>query len=173
MVLLGRLYRQNDRRQQAISAAAFQTIIAKVGRIEYNTGLYGMQEHDMSLIVGEGISKSWSEKDVLKNVSFTLAPGERVGLVGPNGQGKTTLIRIIAGLEPETTGTFQRKSDLRIGYLPQDPPALEGATLRSAMVDVFGRLHRIEQELHDLAGKMGEEGPSPEEHEKVLARYGQ
>ncbi len=127
----------------------------------------------MSLVVGEGISKSWSEKDVLKNVAFTLAPGERVGLVGPNGQGKTTLIRIIAGLEQATTGTFQRKGDLRIGYLPQDPPAMEGATLRSAMLDVFGNLHRIEQELHDLAGQMAVAGQTPEEHEKILARYGQ
>ena len=105
----------------------------------------------MSLIVAESVSKTWSDKDVLHNVSATLAPLDRVGLVGPNGQGKTTLIRILVGLEPASDGTIQRKTGLRIGYLPQDPPALTGSTLHQCMVEVFADLHRMEKELHDLA----------------------
>jgi ATPase subunit of ABC transporter with duplicated ATPase domains len=96
----------------------------------------------MSLIVGDGIRKSWSEKDVLKNVCFSLAPREKVGMVGPNGQGKTTLLRIIVGAEEPTEGRIQRKNGLRLGYLPQDPPTLDGATLRQAMLDVFRGLPR-------------------------------
>jgi ATP-binding cassette subfamily F protein 3 len=122
----------------------------------------------MSLIVAESITKSWSEKDVLKNVSVTLAPQERVGLVGPNGEGKTTLIRILAGLEPPTDGLLQRKADLRIGYLPQDPPALEGSTLRQAMLDVFAPLREIERQMHELAHRM--EGSADQ---RDLARYGE
>ncbi|MFA6135057.1 MAG: ABC-F family ATP-binding cassette domain-containing protein [Phycisphaerae bacterium] len=122
----------------------------------------------MSLIVGESISKSWSDKDVLKNVSFTLAPNERVGLIGPNGEGKTTLLRIIAGLEAPTEGRLSRRTGLRLGYLPQDTPSLEGSTLRSAMLEVFADLARIEGEMHALSEQMGA-GDDP----RLLARYGE
>ena len=108
----------------------------------------------MSLIVTEGLCKSWSDKDVLRNVCVTLAPEERVGLVGANGEGKTTLVRILAGIEPPTEGTMQFKTGLRVGYLPQDPPALEGATLKHAMTDVFASLHAIEAQLHELAHQL-------------------
>ncbi|MCY2925449.1 MAG: ABC-F family ATP-binding cassette domain-containing protein [Planctomycetota bacterium] len=121
----------------------------------------------MSLIVTEGLCKSWSDKDVLRNVCVTLAPQERVGLVGANGEGKTTLVRILAGIEPPTEGTMQFKTGLRVGYLPQDPPALEGATLKHAMTDVFATLHAIEAQLHELAHEL--EGHSDE---KQLAQYG-
>ncbi len=121
----------------------------------------------MSLITTNAVSKSWSDVDVLTNVHVSLAPQERVGLVGPNGEGKTTLIRILAGLEPPTEGTIDRKSGLRIGYLPQDPPALEGATLHEAMLAVFADLHRLEEEVHRLAGAI--EGS---DDEALMARYG-
>ena len=119
----------------------------------------------MSLIIVQNVSKSWSEKDVLTNVSVTLSPKERAGLVGPNGQGKTTLLRIICGLEEPTDGTVQRRTGLRIGYLPQDPPALTGSSLRGAMLSVFNDLRRIETEMHGLAGKIAGD-------EKLLERYG-
>ncbi|MCY2932328.1 MAG: ABC-F family ATP-binding cassette domain-containing protein, partial [Planctomycetota bacterium] len=128
----------------------------------------GQDPLTMSLIVAEGICKSWSDKDVLRNVCVTLAPEERVGLVGANGEGKTTLVRILAGLEPATEGTMQLKTDLRIGYLPQDPPALEGTSLKGAMLEVFASLHAIEAQLHELAHQF--EGDSGK---KQLARYGE
>jgi ATP-binding cassette subfamily F protein 3 len=88
--------------------------------------------------------------------------------VGANGEGKTTLVRILAGIEPPTEGTMQFKTGLRVGYLPQDPPALEGATLKQAMMDVFASLHAIEAELHELAHQL--DGNSDE---KQLAHYGE
>lgn len=121
----------------------------------------------MSLIVAENLSKSWSEVAVLKNVKLTLAPLQRVGLVGPNGQGKTTLLRILADLEPPTDGHLQRKGDLRLGYLPQDPPALEGESLRQALLSVFDDLRQIEAEMHQLAHEL-----ESRSDERKLARYG-
>jgi ATP-binding cassette subfamily F protein 3 len=121
----------------------------------------------MSLLVIQQVSKSWSDADVLRNVSASLAPGDRVGLVGPNGQGKSTLMRIIAGVDGPTSGTVQRASDLRIGYLPQDPPVLSGQTLWTAMLEVFGGLHAMEQQLTELAHAM-EADSDP----KLVERYG-
>ncbi|HUU58570.1 MAG TPA: ABC-F family ATP-binding cassette domain-containing protein [Phycisphaerae bacterium] len=120
----------------------------------------------MSLIVGQSVTKSYGTHDVLRNVSFRLSGGARVGLVGANGQGKTTLLRILAGLDPPTEGTVQRSRALRIGYLPQEPPALEATTLHEAMLAVFDDLRRMEADLHDLAGRLA--GAD----ERLVARYG-
>ena len=81
--------------------------------------------------------------EVLRGVSFALSERERVGLVGPNGEGKTTLLRIVAGEYEPTLGAISRAGTVRIGYLPQDPPALPGSCLYDAMLDMFSDLHAI------------------------------
>jgi ATP-binding cassette, subfamily F, member 3 len=123
----------------------------------------------MSLIVAENLVHSFSDIDVLKNVTFTLAPQQRVGLVGPNGEGKTTLMRIVAGELKALSGTLQRAGDLRVGYLPQTATHLAGQTLHEAMLGVFADLRELEAQLTDLAHKMEGHEPTPQE----LARYGQ
>ena len=65
------------------------------------------------------LSKSFNFQQVFSNVSFSLSPGERVGLIGPNGCGKTTLMRILSGEEQPDSGHVSRDAGLRIGYLPQ------------------------------------------------------
>jgi len=81
------------------------------------------------------LNKSFNLQILFENVSFSLNPGERVGLVGANGCGKTTLLRILAGLEPPTGGTISRDPDMRLGYLSQgfepDP--------RETISDIIGR----------------------------------
>jgi ATP-binding cassette subfamily F protein 3 len=126
----------------------------------------------MSLIVAEGITKRWTDRDVLKNVCLSLAPQERVGLVGANGEGKTTLVRILAGLEDATEGRINRRGDLRIGYLPQDPPQLTGRTLHQAMLDVFADLHAMEHEIQEITHQLAEDPAAGGNHEKLLERYG-
>ena len=121
----------------------------------------------MSLIIGTNICKSFNDVDVLRNVNLALSPGERVGMVGPNGEGKTTLMRIMAGRLDATEGKVQRAGGLRIGYLPQNTDAPDPRSLRKAMHDVFADLHRLEAELADLAHQMAESHTD----ERILARY--
>ena len=119
----------------------------------------------MSLIVGDNVGRFYGERNVLVGATFALAPGDRVGLVGPNGEGKTTLLRLLAGFEDPTDGRVTRRAGLRIGYLPQDAPAPDGMTLWDSMCEVYGDLRRMEQELHDLADRLHEAD------ERVTRRY--
>ena len=110
----------------------------------------------MSLVTGQRIIHNYGQGDVLKNVDFALPDGARVGLVGPNGEGKTTLLRIIAGLLAPSAGAVQRRRGLTVGYLPQDPPPLAGATLRQAMDEVFADLRRTQEQMDALAGDLSD-----------------
>ena len=122
----------------------------------------------MSIIVGEKITQVFGTHEVIRNASFTLAAGNRVGLVGPNGGGKTTLLRIIAGEYEPTLGRLHRAAGLRIGYLPQDPPAPKGSTIHGAMLEVFDEVRKMERELQATAEKVAEN----HDDSALLERYG-
>ncbi|HUS90702.1 MAG TPA: ABC-F family ATP-binding cassette domain-containing protein [Phycisphaerae bacterium] len=122
----------------------------------------------MSLIVGTQVGKSYGAEPVIRAAQFRIGPGERIGLVGPNGEGKTTLLRLLVGREEPTAGTISRRRDLRIGYLPQDPPAPAGTTLWQSAMEVFADLRAVEVELHDLAGRLHDDPDG-----RLLARYGE
>ena len=74
----------------------------------------------MIILQGQEIAQSFGADDIFSDLTFQLAARERVGLVGPNGLGKTTLLLIIAGLQEPRAGTVQRAADLRLGYLRQE-----------------------------------------------------
>jgi len=115
----------------------------------------------MSLIIAENISHSFGENEVVHRTSFSIGEADRVGLVGPNGEGKTTLLRIIAGMLEPTSGSVHRRRGLTIGYLAQDPPAFEGVrTVHEAMLAAVADLKAMERELAELAEKMADDhGP--------------
>jgi ATP-binding cassette subfamily F protein 3 len=121
----------------------------------------------MSIILAERIAKSFDPQDIFWDVSCGIAHGDRIALVGRNGTGKTTLLRILAGLEPPSSGRIHRAKGLRIGYLPQGA-TLEGhRTLWQEMLTVFGSLQAMEARLHELEIEMAD----PARAETALDAY--
>ena len=83
----------------------------------------------MNLITLENISKSYSEKKLVENISLGINDKEKIGLIGVNGTGKSTLLKIIAGAEIPDNGTITKANKVRIEYLPQNPYYDEDATV--------------------------------------------
>ncbi len=121
----------------------------------------------MSIIVAERIAKSFDPQDIFWDVSCSVAHGDRIALVGRNGTGKTTLLRIMAGLERPTSGRVHRAKGLRIGYLPQGA-TLEGEhPLWQEMMTVFESLRAMEAQLRRLETEMAD----PFQAEAALEAY--
>ncbi len=126
----------------------------------------------MSLLVASGLAKSYGALDVFEHVEVRIEHGDRIGLVGPNGQGKTTLLKILAGLETPSAGMVTRARGLRLGYLPQDPPPPGVRTLYADLLDVFADLQAQGQALRALEQRM-EEATDEAELEQLLDQYGE
>ena len=125
----------------------------------------------MSVLTAQSLGQSFGEFDVFAGVSCTIPPGARIGLVGPNGIGKTTLLHILAGLSTPTAGTVRRSRGARIGYLPQEAAgAFDGRdhSVAEEMRTVFEGLHAQEERLHALEARMA----AGETSDDLLARYG-
>ena len=122
----------------------------------------------MSLIIANSLSKSFGAEDLFANVSFSVAKGARLALVGPNGIGKTTLLRILIGQEEPSFGTVTRARNLRIGYLPQEADFELTGSLWDVCLEPFADLIRMQGELEKLEGEMSD----PEKRDEALERYG-
>lgn len=83
----------------------------------------------MNLMTLENICKSYSEKTLLENISFGINKGEKIGIIGVNGTGKSTLLKIIAGVEVPDSGTVTKANRVRVEYLPQNPDYNEEFTV--------------------------------------------
>lgn len=121
----------------------------------------------MSLLTAHDLAISFGPLDVFEGVSLAVANGDRVGLVGPNGEGKTTLLRILAADLTPTAGAVHRRKGLRIGFLPQDPPSPGAKTLWEDMLEVFASLRAEEAHLQALETQMAD----PRHGEAALAAY--
>jgi ATP-binding cassette subfamily F protein 3 len=118
------------------------------------------------------VSKSFGDNLLFQNVSFTVDPGDRVGLIGPNGCGKTTLLKIIlGGVQPDTGSAWLSPADLRVGYLAQALDALcePGQTVGQVMKEAIAGLTEAERQVENLSAKMAV--VQGEELERLLAEY--
>ncbi len=125
----------------------------------------------MSLLSAANLSKAFGADDIFHGVSLSIAHRARIGLVGPNGVGKTTLLRILMGLEEPSKGEVQRSKGLRMGYLPQNATLDSERTLWEECLDVFSDLIAKQRELSQMEHSLGDLHDEAE-LEAALARYG-
>jgi ATP-binding cassette subfamily F protein 3 len=122
----------------------------------------------MSLLAASKLGKQYGARFLFRDAEFTLAEGVRVGLIGANGTGKTSLFRIILG-DDDHEGTIAKKRGLRIAALEQDPKFPEDCTVREAVVSADPELAALEREIRDIHHKLEHAG---DETDKLLARLG-
>jgi len=122
----------------------------------------------MSLITGNGLAKSFGPDDIFANITLSVPHRARIAIVGPNGIGKTTLLRILAGEEQPSAGSVSTAKNLRIGYLPQEAGFESQNTLWEECLLPFTGLRLQEDELRRLEAAMSD----PKQAGQVLERYG-
>src|SRR5271165_1288672 len=115
--------------------------------------------------------KRFGPKLLFDNLDWLITPRERVGLVGANGTGKSTLLKILGGMESLDYGSITPAKNTTYGYLPQDGLQLSGRTVFDECMSVFSNLRALEQEMEDLAQKMGELDHTSSEYAQVADRY--
>ena len=101
----------------------------------------------MPLLTASNLSVSFAELDVFEGISLEVSERARVGIVGPNGQGKTTLLETLVGGIAPGTGSVRRRRGLNIGYVPQTTRHMDAATLREEVMKAFAEITRIEAEI--------------------------
>src|SRR6266545_6051237 len=125
----------------------------------------------MSLLSAVNLAKSFGPNDIFKDVSLSIPHRARIGLVGPNGVGKTTLLRILMGLEDPSAGDVQRAKGVRLGYLPQNATLDSDSTLWQECLSLFADLIAMQERLNQLEHRMGAE-QTEAGLDTALAAYG-
>jgi macrolide transport system ATP-binding/permease protein len=118
-------------------------------------------------LIGTDLVRTYGRQRVLDGVNLKVAPGQRVGLIGENGVGKSTLLRILAGLESPDAGTVQRPDDL--GFLQQELPFEPGLTVRQIVDDALRDSHELLERLDQAARQLTEQPGG----ERRLSSYGE
>ncbi|AKL97217.1 ABC transport system ATP-binding protein [Clostridium aceticum] len=124
----------------------------------------------MSILTVKNLSHGFGDRAIFSNVSFRLLKGEHIGLIGANGEGKSSFMNIITGkLEPDE-GQIDWAKQVRVGYLDQHTVLQKGMTIRTVLKGAFQYLFDLETQMNEICDKMGE--ASPEELEQLLEDMG-
>jgi len=123
----------------------------------------------MAVLTVNNLGKSFGAEEIFSELSFSVSKNARIGLVGANGVGKTTLLRILMGEDSPTEGQVQIAKGVRIGYLPQRAQLDSHQTLWHECLQVFEDLQKRQRELKDLEIQISQ---SPERSEEIMQTYG-
>lgn len=125
------------------------------------------------LLAVRGITKSYGAIQVLQSIHFVVNAGERVGLVGPNGVGKSTLLRLITGQEEADAGSIAFGPSVEPGYLPQSVPDFYGRSMQDLLLEAVGHLRQLEERMRALEHAMSSAETSARQLPALLEEYGQ
>lgn len=124
----------------------------------------------MSILNVEGLSHGFGDRAIFKDVSFRLLKGEHIGLIGANGEGKSTFMNIVTDKLQPDEGKVEWSKRVRVGYLDQHAVLTKGLTIQDVLRGAFQYLFDLEQEMNDMYGRMGD--VTPEELDKLLEEVG-
>src|SRR6201993_3412961 len=110
-----------------------------------------------------GAQKRYGPKILFENVDWLVTPNERTGIVGANGTGKSSILKVLAGIEGLDSGSMSVQRGISFGYLPQEGLSLSGRTVFAECMTVFDDVRALEVEQETLARRMGELDPAGQE----------
>jgi ATP-binding cassette, subfamily F, member 3 len=118
-----------------------------------------------------GAGKRYGPKILFEAADWLVTPNERTGIVGANGTGKSSLLKVLAGIEGLDSGQITTQKALTVGYLPQEGLSLSGRSVFAECMTVFAGLRALEEEQEDLARRMSELDPQCPEYAQVADRF--
>ena len=124
----------------------------------------------MSILNVEHLSHGFGDRAIFEDVSFRLLKGEHIGLVGANGEGKSTFMNIITGKLMPDEGKIEWAKKVRVGYLDQHTVLEKGMTIQSVLASAFDFLYEMENEMNDIYAKLTE--VDEKKMEELLAEAG-
>src|SRR5438067_536875 len=118
-----------------------------------------------------GAGKRYGPKILFENVDWLVTPNERAGIVGSNGTGKSSLLKVLAGLEGLDSGSMTLQKGVGFGYLPQEGLSLSGRSVFTECMTVFADIRALEEEQERLTHRMSELDPATAEYAQVADRF--
>jgi len=115
--------------------------------------------------------KRFGPKLLFENLDWLITPRDRIGLVGANGTGKSTLLKVLAGSDSLDYGSMQRMKGISAGYLPQEGLNLSGRSVFAECMTVFADLAEMEREMEAITHRMPDLDPASEEYRQISERY--
>ncbi len=132
--------------------------------------LHGKREE---LLSATNITIQFGERFLFNRISFTVGAHDRIGLVGPNGVGKSTLLKILAGVTLADSGEINKARYVTVGYLPQEGISSSGKTLYSETESAFEDVIVVQNELEEARKRLEELDPASAEHNDALEVFGE
>lgn len=125
----------------------------------------------MSILNVENLSHGFGSRKIFEDVSFRLLKGEHVGLIGANGEGKSTFLNIVTGKLMPDEGKIEWSNKVTVGYLDQHTVLTRGKTIKDVLKDAFKHMFKLEAEMLETYDKMSD--AAPEEMDKMLENVGE
>ena len=113
-------------------------------------------ESKMSILNVEHLSHGFGDRAIFHDVSFRLLKGEHIGLVGANGEGKSTFFNIVTGKLQPDEGKIEWAKNVRVGYLDQHTVLEKGMTIREVLKSAFSWLFELETKMNEICDRLGD-----------------